>query len=349
MWLTWVSRLIQLESSQVAAWIHSRDLFQRGKKRKMYQPDDEYDEVASDADLLVDDVDEDHAAYLHHQLMQQRILLQHLEAVPELVRNFIAYLHRMLAERPSSPSQQQQHTTELQTLYEQTWPKLTEKYYQDTPWPEPEVIAPLANHDELFLVLYRELYFRHIYDKLQPSLEHRFLSFENYCTLFNTILNAEEPVDMELPNPWLWDIVDEFVYQYQSYCRYRDQVAKLRQQHLQTNNQVPEEITEVCSLLHTNPQIWNTYSVLNVLYSLREKVSMNEQLRVMQAGGDLNAAAEAVGNAFAGKTLYRMLGYFSMVSLVRIHCLFGDYMSALDHMKYVDLVKKVLRLRLFSR
>lgn len=24
---------------------------------------------------------------------------------------------------------------------------------------------------------------------------------------------------VELPNQWLWDIVDEFVYQFQSYCQ----------------------------------------------------------------------------------------------------------------------------------
>ena len=27
------------------------------------------------------------------------------------------------------------------------------------------------------------------------------------------------PVPLELPNQWLWDIVDEFVYQFQSYCQ----------------------------------------------------------------------------------------------------------------------------------
>lgn len=26
---------------------------------------------------------------------------------------------------------------------------------------------------------------------------------------------------MQLPNQWLWDMVDEFVYQFQSFCQYR--------------------------------------------------------------------------------------------------------------------------------
>jgi translation initiation factor 3 subunit L len=31
---------------------------------------------------------------------------------------------------------------------------------------------------------------------------------------------------MQLPNQWLWDMVDEFIYQFQSFCQYR---AKLKQ------------------------------------------------------------------------------------------------------------------------
>jgi translation initiation factor 3 subunit L len=28
-------------------------------------------------------------------------------------------------------------------------------------------------------------------------------------------------VNMQLPNQWLWDMVDEFIYQFQSFCQYR--------------------------------------------------------------------------------------------------------------------------------
>jgi hypothetical protein len=33
------------------------------------------------------------------------------------------------------------------------------------------------------------------------------------------ILNSN--LNMLLPNVWLWDMVDEFVYQFQSFCQYR--------------------------------------------------------------------------------------------------------------------------------
>jgi translation initiation factor 3 subunit L len=46
-----------------------------------------------------------------------------------------------------------------------------------------------------------------------PTLEQRFESFRNYVKLFNAILSAEKPLELELPIQWLWDIIDEFIYQ----------------------------------------------------------------------------------------------------------------------------------------
>ena len=48
-----------------------------------------------------------------------------------------------------------------------------------------------------------------------PTIEQRFESYYNYCKLFNYILSADTPVNLELPNQWLWEIIDEFIYQFQ--------------------------------------------------------------------------------------------------------------------------------------
>ena len=41
---------------------------------------------------------------------------------------------------------------------------------------------------ENFIVLYQELYFRHIYAKLKVSFEDRVQSFRNYVKLFDLLL-----------------------------------------------------------------------------------------------------------------------------------------------------------------
>lgn len=57
-------------------------------------------------------------------------------------------------------------------------------------WTSPRSIPT----DPLFLTLYKELYYRHIYSKLTPTLQQRFESYENYCDLFNYILGRSGSV-----------------------------------------------------------------------------------------------------------------------------------------------------------
>jgi len=96
--------------------------------------------------------------------------------------------------------------------------------------------------DQIFLILYRELYYRHVYSRLQPNIDDRFHSYENSCELFNYLLSmsaifselrlhnlccitdSDGPVPLDLPEQWLWDIIDEFIYQFQSFCVWRSKI-----------------------------------------------------------------------------------------------------------------------------
>lgn len=109
---------------------------------------------------------------------------------------------------------------EITVAYESGWNRLTEKFYAKTEWPEAEAIAPLVNDgvylaffprigahietpvhppmrtskpDQIFLILYRELYYRHVYSRLQPDIDDRFHSYENSCELFNYLLSKHIP------------------------------------------------------------------------------------------------------------------------------------------------------------
>ncbi|KAI8850621.1 RNA polymerase I-associated factor PAF67-domain-containing protein [Chytridium lagenaria] len=208
--------------------------------------------------------------------------------IPDVVTGFLRRMHQAISERSG---------WELHSLYE----------------------------NQIFLILYKELYYRHVYSKLQPTLEDRLASYANYCDLFNFILNnSSEPTDLELPNQWLWDIIDEFIYQFQAFCQYRSKVQ----------NKTEAEV----EILKERPDVWNVLNVLNVLYSLIQKSRINEQLHVSKNGGDM---LEAAGE-FGSRPLYRMLGYFSIVGLLRVHCLLGDYTMALKTMENIELSKKGL-------
>jgi translation initiation factor 3 subunit L len=164
--------------------------------------------------------------------------------------------------------------------------------------------------DPIFLILYRELYYRHVYSRLQPNIDDRFHSYENSCELFNYLLSqlkvkkhlfldatylsfffadSDGPVGLELPEQWLWDIIDEFIYQYQVFCTWRSKISSKTQDELT----MLAEGGPVChsstfkSIFFSNyifSQVWSSYSVLNVLYSLMQKSKINEYIVAQRAG-----------------------------------------------------------------
>ena len=58
---------------------------------------------------------------------------------------------------------------------------------------------------------------------------------------------------------------------------------------------------------------------------------------MFQEGGDPATVAGEFGN----RSLYKNLGYFSLIGLLRLHCQLGDYYLALEAVKNVQLSKKV--------
>lgn len=80
------------------------------------------------------------------------------------------------------------------------------------------------------------------------------------------LLGASGPIPLELPDQWLWELVDEFVYQFQSYAQYRARLSTKSQSEIETLNQKNE--------------VWNVLCVLNVLHSLVDKSNIKRQLEV---------------------------------------------------------------------
>ena len=138
-------------------------------------------------------------------------------------------------------------------------------------------------------------------------------------------MNSDGPVALDLPVQWLWDLVDEFVWQFSTFAQWRSR----------PKGKTDDEV----AVLAENPQVWSCYSVLNVLYSLIQKSKIQDQLKATKRGQD----PEEVAGGYGQKTLYKMLGLYSMITLVRVHALLGDYTLALKTLDDVDM-KKLVRL-----
>jgi len=241
--------------------------------------------------------------------------------IPEVIKNFISYFLRQVKE---------QNVYEIHNLYENSFNKLTDKHFKSSPWPSADAIKSLVDteRDGIFLMLYKELYFRHIYAKLTPTVEHRVESWNNYCDLFDFLLKASTAasVELELPNQWLWDITDEFIYQFQAFSQYR---SKLK-------NKSADEL----SVLKAHPEVWNVNGVLGYLDALTTKSSIISTLEHEKHGEYTDNGLD-----FNTHPVYRTLGYFCVVGQLRIQCLLGDYYLALKILEPIDLNKKGLYTR----
>lgn len=67
-------------------------------------------------------------------------------------------------------------TFEIQNLYENTFPKLTEQYFENTPWPDEKEVAPIVDNDHVSNCLYTLIYITivsiHITRFLKDSKKH---------------------------------------------------------------------------------------------------------------------------------------------------------------------------------
>jgi translation initiation factor 3 subunit L len=109
--------------------------------------------------------------------------------------------------------------------------KLSEDIFKEKVWPKAEGLEEsLKLHDNVKL-LYKELCNRHIFSRLQNThtdVEVRCESWTNYLELFKVLI-PEQGSDLhrlELPCKWIWEILDESIYQFQNFCIYASKLKK---------------------------------------------------------------------------------------------------------------------------
>jgi len=237
-----------------------------------------------------------------------------MAALPDYVKDFILGFQQSLEDG---------NLVQITNNYEINWTKLTDRYFKQSEWPTPDRIASLVDNDHTFMFLYEELYCRHLYSKLskQLTIEHRLAAWENYTHFFDEILADKLPIELTLPVQWIWDIVDEFVYQYQEYCQFQGKIKDRTQ--------------EETVLLKQNPQVWNVVRVIKYLIQIINKSDIKNTLE-----REKNGLAADPSNPFAGNQFCQYLGYFSLISLCRLHCITGDYYMALKTIDPIELHKK---------
>lgn len=205
---------------------------------------------------------------------------------------------------------------EQRRLYNAEFRDLSQKYFANTPWPSPQTIATECNGDPLFLALYRELTHRHWHAVSRINIRDRMEGWQVYRELFEEILQ-EEP-NFYITPEWAFDILNEFVYQFQGFCQFRTALYNNAIKHgiikegesfgsmNSSNTTAPQNIVENINLL-SSADAWEVEQVFSYLHRLVKIGTMQGQNR----------------------PAYQYLGLFSSVALSRLECLLGDYSASL--------------------
>ncbi|KAJ9449231.1 Eukaryotic translation initiation factor 3 subunit L [Diplonema papillatum] len=210
--------------------------------------------------------------------------------------------------------------------------------------PKPEIAAKKLGYanDDLVMLLYRELYTRHIYSVAKKPedirIEDRADAWSNYLALFNKVLDGPEHVTFDLPNSWLYDIVDELVYQLVVYCRYR---AERRGAQKKDAADEADKLRDI----QQHPTIWDPKTVIRILHKLIQKSDIVSVLAQIKQGKMTAADVLSPGPSH----VTRVWGYFSMVGLLRVHTLMGDYNQALKAVDHIDFTPEKEGEKIFKK
>eukprot|EP00727_Mastigamoeba_balamuthi_P000616 m51a1_g10551 putative eukaryotic translation initiation factor 3 subunit l-like (579) ;mRNA; r:38355-40527 len=239
------------------------------------------------------------------------------DVVPDPVRLWALQLQRGIAERLPG---------DVQSCYDDGFNKLTDKFFKQQPWPLPEAVVRHLDASvgavEQFALLYREMYYRHIYGRLQPTPEQRVASWANYCELLDALAAAADGEELPLPAQWLWDITDEFVYQFQAFSQYR---AKVK-------GKTPEEV----ALIAANASAWSVQTVVAYLHKLIAHGRLSSEAAAAAAASQPEQQQPQPQQSSVNQTL----GSFALIGLARVHCLLADYTGVLRVLEPVDLLHK---------
>jgi translation initiation factor 3 subunit L len=116
---------------------------------------------------------------------------------------------------------------------------------------------------------------------------------------------------LSISTQWAYDIVQEFVYQFQGFCQYRCQVANL------SGN------AETIKVLDANKDAWNLPEVTSILKKL---------IRASKASSSV-----AKSTPFNAGPFIAQFGYFATIELARLECLTGDFGASLAAISSIKL------------
>ncbi|UKJ90240.2 hypothetical protein MACJ_001171 [Theileria orientalis] len=258
----------------------------------------------------------------------QRNVTQLLPIDPEVV-DFLLRLHDNLYRKNADA---------IKNLYEQELNVITDKYFKNTRWPSIADVAGFYSQSgrfhNLIMALYSEIYYRHAFYLGDASYDDRIDSWNKYVRLLTYFIDeCDKPEGsdglnaLSIPSSWVWDMLDEFVYQLQESCHWKIRFCNSSGDIALENS---DSASEVQRRIEETKSIWCVPVALELLH----KLAMNPVFR--------EACHSSKDVHFDTSSLTFQLGYFASICLLRLHVLLGDYYTSLMMASNVESTSKTL-------
>lgn len=162
----------------------------------------------------------------------------------------------------------------VKNLYEHDLNVITDRHFKTSRWPSIADVAGFYSQSgrlhNLIMALYSEIYYRHVYYLGDVTFDDRYDSWEKYLKLLTYFIEEVEKGEtsegmstLVIPASWVWDMLDEFVYQLQDACRWRSRLSRTEGASFADDEKVHSiwKVPTVLEMLHrlaSNPIFLNT-------------------------------------------------------------------------------------------
>lgn len=255
-------------------------------------------------------------------------------SVPDVVRRWVTHLSTALAER---------NFVETSALYESSLPRISERFFKASSWPNPDLIAPLAGNHPQALQLYKQIYFRHMLSigELSSNITELLYAHSNTVDLLlwlttPSIEASESESGADIPNQWLWDIVED--YTNQLFCIWA---------HPEANANVP---TVQKALTFLTERVLSS-GLLGERATL-PSIGKSTEKAVLQEMADIDYEKDE--NTGSSSEILQILnqehlvGAFALIQIGQIYINLGDFSSCLAQLTVLPLRKSSILGRIFS-
>ncbi|CAD7963762.1 unnamed protein product [Amoebophrya sp. A120] len=264
--------------------------------------------------------------------------------VPITVRNFLEDFAQAV---------QESRADTVEDIFVKEYPKLSEgifrqKHGKNQKWPSLEDARACLSDNHNVHLLYKELYYRHLFSRLDKHVTamDRVDAWNNYQDIFDrvgkdlqAISDGQQPPTgllQVIPVCWLWEMLDEFLYHYTTYCFFK---AKVTQQRAKLQKQLEQDPSQAS--VPVNRQTLMDFDIVKEQKNVFDSGEVFYTLKRLVMGSNIDAIIRIEkgideGDVSGISEQAKFLGYFAKIQQVRYHLMLGEYDVALKRVGELD-------------